>query len=181
MQVAPPAANSVCKAASASTGAKTRFCASNKCPLVFVRVHACGVRSDAHAPQHQPTRVTCRSGLFYMRPTQASLDTLQLVFQRIAAEHGWDQALFNEVIFFPSRPGYVSPCPTRRILDRHLFMNSKTLFVHLRQDKELLKRVKPVMVHVNYHSDKFTRLQAVERFYLEHDAAALDKFPDAST
>jgi hypothetical protein len=33
-----------------------------------------------------------------MRPTNASLETLQLVFDRIASEHGWDQALFNEVL-----------------------------------------------------------------------------------
>lgn len=116
-----------------------------------------------------------------MRPTPAALDVLRLVFERIEKEHGWDQALFNEVIFFPSRPGYSSPCPTRRIMDRHLFMNSKTLFVHLRKDKGALARVKPVMVHVNYHMDKFARLKAIARLYMRHEANALDSFPDAST
>jgi arabinosyltransferase len=123
--------------------------------------------------------VAC-SGLFYMKPSQASLDTLRLVFDRIANEHGWDQALFNEVIFFPSRPGYVSPCPTRRIMDRHLFLNSKTLFVHLRKDRELYRTVQPAMVHLNYHMDKFQRLQAVAKRYIDGDMAALDAFPDAS-
>lgn len=115
-----------------------------------------------------------------MRPTQAALNVLKLVFERIEKEHGWDQALFNEVIFFPSRPGYSSPFPTRRIMDRYLFMNSKTLFVHLRKDKELFKRVRPVMVHMNYHQDKFERFKAAAKHYLDHDEGALDSFPDAS-
>ncbi len=35
------------------------------------------------------------------------------------------QALFNEVIYFPSRPGYTDPLVKRRVLDYLLFMNSK--------------------------------------------------------
>ena len=120
------------------------------------------------------------SGLFYMRPTLASLDVLKTVFDRIKAEHGWDQALFNEVVFFPSRPGYTSPCPTRRIMDRFLFMNSKTLFVYLRKDAAAYKSVKPVMVHVNYHSDKWARFLAVSKKYLGGVEDALDQFTDAS-
>jgi arabinosyltransferase len=121
------------------------------------------------------------SGLFYMRPTQASLDVLHMVFDRIKKEHGWDQALFNEVIFFPSRPGYTSPCPTLRIMDRFLFMNSKTLFVYLRKDKAKYEAVKPVMVHVNYHSDKWPRFLAVAKRYVDGKKDALDSFSDAST
>jgi arabinosyltransferase len=116
-----------------------------------------------------------------MRPTLASLDTLKLVFKRIEMEHGWDQALFNEVMFFPSRPGYAAPSPTVRIMDRHLFLNSKTLFVHLRKDAALYHRTQPVMVHANYHMDKFERLKAVAKRYVDGDATALDKFPDASS
>lgn len=115
-----------------------------------------------------------------MRPTQASLDVLQTVFNRIKAEHGWDQALFNEVIFFPSRPGYKSPCPTRRIMDRFLYMNSKTLFVYLRKDAVAYKRVQPVMVHVNYHSDKWSRFLAVSKRYVDGIENALEEFTDAS-
>jgi hypothetical protein len=116
-----------------------------------------------------------------MRPTLASLDILQRVFKRIETEHGWDQALFNEVMFFPSRPGYVAPSPTVRIMDRHLFMNSKTLFLHLRKDAELYKRTQPVMVHLNYHMDKFDRLKAVAKRYVDGDLTALDRFSDASS
>lgn len=108
------------------------------------------------------------------------MDVLKTVFDRIKAEHGWDQALFNEVIFFPSRPGYASPCPTRRIMDRFLFMNSKTLFVYLRKDAAAYQRVQPVMVHVNYHADKWPRFQAIGRRYVEGILDALDGFTDAS-
>ncbi len=37
-----------------------------------------------------------------------------------------------QVIFFPSRPGYVDPAVTRRVLDYMLFMNSKVLFKQAR-------------------------------------------------
>jgi arabinosyltransferase len=37
------------------------------------------------------------SGLFYMKPTQASVDLLDKVDYRLQTENGWDQALFNEV------------------------------------------------------------------------------------
>lgn len=121
------------------------------------------------------------SGLFFMRPTLASMDVLSLVFDRIKTEHGWDQALFNEVLFLPSRPGYRSPNATRRILDRFLFMNSKTLFVYLRKDAQLYADVMPVMVHVNYHNDKWRRFMAVEQRYVHGVADALDALPDAST
>ena len=37
------------------------------------------------------------SGLFYIRPTPAALDLLDRIALRLAAENGWDQAIFNEV------------------------------------------------------------------------------------
>ena len=39
----------------------------------------------------------------------------------------------TQVIFFPSRPGYVDPAVTRRVLDYMLFMNSKVLFKQARR------------------------------------------------
>ena len=42
------------------------------------------------------------------------------------------QAIFNEVIFFPSHNGYVDPGVTRRVMDMYEFMNSKTLFKEAR-------------------------------------------------
>ena len=37
------------------------------------------------------------SGLFYIRPTLASLDLLDRIAYRLDHEDGWDQAIFNEV------------------------------------------------------------------------------------
>lgn len=43
----------------------------------------------------------------------------------LTVSHGWMQAVFNEVIFFPSRPNYTDVNVKRRVLDYLLFMNSK--------------------------------------------------------
>jgi len=47
----------------------------------------------------------------------------------------------RQVIFFPSRPGYVDPAVTRRVLDYMLFMNSKVLFKQVRAGRPLLRPV----------------------------------------
>jgi hypothetical protein len=196
------------------------------------------------------------SGLFYLRPTQASLDLLDMVVHRVETEDGWDQALFNECIFFPNSPrnpkvrpffffcgdgwagarprrpalaaggarllrlgpaifaagqalrffapprhssvptachahppppAALRPLPpsqdpgvTRRVMDLHKFMNSKTLFKHLRHNAPAFAASRPVMVHVNYHPNKFERMQAVEAHYVDKTPGALDKFPDGS-
>jgi len=44
------------------------------------------------------------SGLFYLRPSQATMDLLDKLIHRVETENGWDQALFNECIFFPNSP-----------------------------------------------------------------------------
>lgn len=72
------------------------------------------------------------------------------------------------------------PAVTRRVLDIEKFMNSKYLFKYLRHDAQKFAGVLPSMVHVNYHPDKFERMQAVWAKYVEGDARALDKFPDGS-
>lgn len=43
------------------------------------------------------------SGLFYIRPTLASMDLLRAVEEWLAREAAWDQAVFNHVLFLPSR------------------------------------------------------------------------------
>ena len=37
------------------------------------------------------------SGLFYIRPTLASVDLMDRITHRLDTENGWDQAIFNEV------------------------------------------------------------------------------------
>lgn len=120
------------------------------------------------------------SGLFYIRPTQATTELLEKIIYRVETENGWDQALYNECIFFPSRPGYKDPSVTRRVLDYMLFMNSKVLFKHLRHDRGRFETHMPVSVHVNYHPDKFERMKAVVKRYVDKDLTALDRFPDGS-
>lgn len=38
------------------------------------------------------------------------MDLINKVIHRVEDEGGWDQALFNECIFFPSHPGYKVRC-----------------------------------------------------------------------
>lgn len=120
------------------------------------------------------------SGYFYLRPTKATLNLLQKVIQRVETENGWDQALFNECIFFPNSPVNVDPAVTRRVMDIEVFMNSKTLFRYIRHDQTKFQNTIPVVVHVNYHSDKFDRMEAVWNYYIQGKKDALESLPDGS-
>jgi hypothetical protein len=93
--------------------------------------------------------------------------------------NSWDQAVFNEELFYPSHPGYDGLHAAKRTMDMFLFMNSKVLFKTVRKDPAL-KTLKPVIVHVNYHPDKLRRMQAVVEFYVNGKQDALDPFPDGS-
>lgn len=120
------------------------------------------------------------SGFFYIRPTIPSIELLDRVAGRLSREaNAWDQAVFNEELFFPSHPGYVGLYASKRTMDIYLFMNSKVLFKTVRKDATL-KKIKPVIVHVNYHPDKYPRMLAVVEFYLNGKQDALDHFPDGS-
>ncbi|KAJ7966730.1 Glycosyltransferase [Quillaja saponaria] len=120
------------------------------------------------------------SGFFYIRPTLPSIELLDRVSDRLYREpKSWDQAVFNEVLFFPSHPGYDGLHASRRTMDFYLFINSKVLFKTVRKDASL-KKLKPVIVHVNYHPDKFSRMKAVVEFYVNGKQDALEHFPDGS-
>ncbi|KAL0334761.1 UNVERIFIED_CONTAM: Arabinosyltransferase RRA2 [Sesamum radiatum] len=119
------------------------------------------------------------SGFFYIRPTISSIELLDRVAGRLARENAWDQAVFNEELFFPSYPGYEGLYASRRTMDYYLFMNSKVLFKTVRKDSQLSK-LKPVIIHVNYHPDKFPRMKAVVDYYVNGKQDALDPFPDGS-
>lgn len=90
--------------------------------------------------------------------------------------NSWDQAVFNEELFFPSHPGYEGLHASRRTMDFYLFMNSKVLFKFVRDDAKLSK-LNPVIVHVNYHPDKLPRMNAVVEFYVNGKQDALKPFP----
>ncbi|KAI3825575.1 hypothetical protein L1987_07066 [Smallanthus sonchifolius] len=120
------------------------------------------------------------SGFFYLRPTIPAIELLDRVADRLShPPPAWDQAVFNEELFFPSHPGYIGLHASKRTMDRYLFMNSKALFKEVRKDANL-KKLNPVTVHVNYHPDKLRRMKAVVEFYINGKQDALDPFPDGS-
>ncbi|XP_041012702.1 LOW QUALITY PROTEIN: arabinosyltransferase RRA3-like [Juglans microcarpa x Juglans regia] len=120
------------------------------------------------------------SGFFYIRPTIPSIELLDRVASCLSREpNSWDQAVFNEELFFPSHPGYDGLHAARRTMDFYLFMNSKVLFKIVRRDAKLSK-FKPVIVHVKYHPDKLPRMKAIVEFYVRGKQDALEPFPDGS-
>ncbi|WOG84669.1 hypothetical protein DCAR_0103853 [Daucus carota subsp. sativus] len=119
------------------------------------------------------------SGFFYIRPTIPSIELLDRVASRLSSEKAWDQAVFNEELFYPSHPGYDGLHASRRTMDFYLFMNSKVLFKTVRKDAKLSK-IKPVIIHVNYHPDKFPRMKAIVEYYVNGKQDALKYFPDGS-
>lgn len=119
------------------------------------------------------------SGFFYIRPTIPSIELLDRVADRLSKSNAWDQAVFNEELFFPSHPGYEGLHAAKRTMDMYQFMNSKVLFKTVRKDAKL-KKLMPVIVHVNYHPDKLPRMKAVVEFYVNGKQNALDAFPDGS-
>lgn len=119
------------------------------------------------------------SGFFYIRPTIPSIELLDRVTGALARENLWDQAVFNEELFYPSYPGYEGLHASRRTMDFYLFMNSKVLFKTVRKDAQL-RKLKPVIIHINYHPDKFERMKAVVEYYVNGKQDALDHFPDGS-
>ncbi|KAK1301140.1 hypothetical protein QJS10_CPB13g00562 [Acorus calamus] len=120
------------------------------------------------------------SGFFYIRPTIPSIELLDRVATRLATDSkAWDQAVFNEELFYPSHPGYEGLHASKRTMDMFEFMNSKVLFRTVRNN-ENYRKLKPVIVHVNYHPDKFPRMKAVVEFYVNGKKDALQPFPEGS-
>jgi hypothetical protein len=118
------------------------------------------------------------SGLFYIRPTVPSIELLDRVTTRLSKEDAWDQAVFNEELFFPSHPGYEGLHASKRVLDFYLFVNSKVFFKNMRKEARF-KGHKPVTIHVNYHHpDKYARMLAIVDYYILGNDNALDRFPD---
>ena len=119
------------------------------------------------------------SGFFYIRPTIPSIEVLDRVTDKLSKQGGWDQAVFNEVLFYPSHPGYEGIHASKRTMDLYSFMNSRVLFKTVRKDPKL-KKFKPVVIHINYHPDKLPRMKAVYEFYFNDKWQALDSFSDGT-
>ncbi|XP_028765852.1 arabinosyltransferase RRA2-like [Neltuma alba] len=116
------------------------------------------------------------SGFFYIRPTIPAIELLDRVAARLSRQRAWDQDVFNEELFYPSHPGYVGLHASKRTMDIYLFMNSKVLFKTVRYDAKL-KKLKPVIIHINYHPDKLPRMKAVVDYYVNGKQDALQPFP----
>ncbi|XP_047321831.1 arabinosyltransferase RRA2-like [Impatiens glandulifera] len=120
------------------------------------------------------------SGFFYIRPSVPSIELLDRVVGRLSREaEAWDQAMFNEELFYPSHLDYDGLHASRRTMDLYMFMNSKVLFKTVRKDSKL-GNLMPVIVHVNYHPDKLPRMRAVVEYYVDGKKDALNGFPDGS-
>ncbi|KAK3268106.1 hypothetical protein CYMTET_23377 [Cymbomonas tetramitiformis] len=119
------------------------------------------------------------SGFFFIRPTPLALTLMNRVTARLSKEQAWDQAVFNEEIFYATHGDYTSANVHPRVLDIYDFVNSKTLFRTMRKDPKFKDHV-PVMVHVNYHPDKHKRMKAIVKRYIEGVPHALASFPEGS-
>ncbi|KAG2497784.1 hypothetical protein HYH03_004056 [Edaphochlamys debaryana] len=122
---------------------------------------------------------TLNSGLFYIRPNERTLTLMDRITDRLNKNKEWDQAVFNMEIFFPSHDAYRTSRISVRIMNIDKFLNSKRLFRTIRYEPQYANHM-PVMVHVNYHPDKFQRMQSIWAKYVEGDKTALDKYPVGS-
>ncbi|XRA96823.1 arabinosyltransferase [Pycnococcus provasolii] len=116
------------------------------------------------------------SGLFYLRANKRTLDLLQMVEKKLAVMKAWDQSVFNEFLFLLPHGDRNGPLCSQRVLQIDLFVNSKRLFKTLRKRPHDM----PVMIHVNYHPDKYERMVAIIKRYVDGDNRALDPFPGGS-
>ncbi|CAI5460513.1 unnamed protein product, partial [Closterium sp. Yama58-4] len=132
------------------------------------------------------------SGFFLVRPTAPALELFDRVAARLgAAARGGGGisgllsplVVFNEEMFYPSRPDYKGVFISRRVLDIHRFINSKVLFGQLKRDYGRLQSLvgSAVAVHVNYHVDKLTRLSAITSFFMDRERAVFDALSLASS
>ena len=123
------------------------------------------------------------SGLFYLRASPRTSSLLKNVHEHLTRRNDWDQSVFNLYVHRPlvdddKYKDKTHPV-TLRIMNIHAFVNSKTLFKHIRTDPAR-RNVKPFMVHVNYHPNKEERMKALEAHYTAGDSAAFDAFPVGS-
>ena len=128
---------------------------------------------------------TLNVGCAFFRPTPNAIELLRRVGSRLARESGWDQQIFNQELFLKSHGEYNGSKASVRVMDHLKWVNSKVYFFSERrrflpgrptEEKDL-----PVMVHMNYHADKLTRMLCVwARYGPKGEIGACDKFPEGS-
>jgi hypothetical protein len=95
------------------------------------------------------THFNMNSGLFYLRANARTIDLMQRLEARLARETYWDQSAYNEEMFVLSHGARRSPQVTVRVMDIHVFMNSKTLFKFVRHLPSDQQPPTPAMVHIS--------------------------------
>eukprot|EP01024_Parvocaulis_polyphysoides_P003655 TRINITY_DN109758_c0_g1_i1.p2 TRINITY_DN109758_c0_g1~~TRINITY_DN109758_c0_g1_i1.p2 ORF type:complete len:100 (+),score=11.89 TRINITY_DN109758_c0_g1_i1:200-499(+) len=96
------------------------------------------------------------------------------VTKRLAEKQLWDQVVFNEEVWAPSSEIKEGLQLSIRIMDYHKFSNSKTFWRTTLKD-ENYKDFVPVVVHVNYHPEKWERMRAIWQYYVDGDKDKIKK------
>lgn len=148
-------------------------------PTAYGRISGLDDPSMGWARYAQGTEhLNLNSGCFYLVANEHTKALMARVAARLAVERAWDQSVYNQEIFFLAHGPYTAPNVSVRVMEIHKFMNSKVLFKFVRHQPRG-RQPTPVMVHINYHPDKFERMRAVFA-YLNGDAHALKPFPGGS-
>ena len=143
--------------------------------MLFILSSSSGQSIRLQSTEH----LNMNSGLFYLRANERTLGLMQRIAARLSKEKAWDQSVYNQEIFFLSHDDYMAPQVTVRVMNIYKFMNSKVLFKEVRH-KPRSQQVSPVMIHINYHPDKYDRMMAVVKYYVDGDDHALEQFPGGS-
>jgi hypothetical protein len=106
--------------------------------------------------------VFMNSGFFFVRASTATLSVFRNISARLAVEDVWDQAAYNDELWFPRTTGTEArgTGPAAHgghqlriaVLDWKLFANSKVALALGALDAPIA--LCPVIVHINYHGDK---------------------------
>eukprot|EP01062_Namystynia_karyoxenos_P043343 TRINITY_DN31761_c0_g1_i1.p1 TRINITY_DN31761_c0_g1~~TRINITY_DN31761_c0_g1_i1.p1 ORF type:complete len:941 (+),score=259.99 TRINITY_DN31761_c0_g1_i1:69-2825(+) len=116
------------------------------------------------------------SGLFYARSTVPALRLMDSMRRRMARERVWDQSAYNQELL---RPAYGDAAGDRcrvRVMSYVCFANSKVMFRGVRGNAGRWRRHRPAAVHVNYHPEKFERMQSLFAFYHKGQSDALSRW-----
>eukprot|EP00798_Chlamydomonas_sp_ICE-L_P004611 gene4611-14805_t len=105
------------------------------------------------------------------------------VHERLNAEPGWDQQVFNDFLLKPSHGNFVNSGSSLRVMEYMKWTNSKIFFKSRRAEfipGATSTAAEPILVHFNYHPDKHTRMLCIVDRYHKGIVDACDKFPSGS-
>ena len=116
-------------------------------------------------PPWQFRIVFLNSGFFYVRPSTATLAVFVNISARLAVENVWDQAAYNDEVWFPRSTGAAAIGTEQShgghqlrvtVLDWKLFTNSKVAIALGGLDAPIA--VCPITMHINYHGEKASNM-----------------------